>query len=73
MRPDSSRIQETSLTPRYAAVRAATESLAERGYGAVEEVRSAEEHLLFALPPELRRDLKAARPPAAPASTARTS
>jgi 4-hydroxy-3-methylbut-2-en-1-yl diphosphate reductase len=47
--------------------------LAERGYGAVEEVRSAEEHLLFALPPELRRDLKAARAPAAPASTARTS
>ncbi len=34
--------------------------LAERGYGGVEEVRSAEEHLLFALPPELRRDLKAA-------------
>jgi 4-hydroxy-3-methylbut-2-enyl diphosphate reductase len=35
--------------------------LAERGYGAVEQVRSAEETLLFALPPEIRRDLKAAR------------
>jgi 4-hydroxy-3-methylbut-2-enyl diphosphate reductase len=33
--------------------------LAARGYGDVEEVSSAEEHLLFALPPELRRDLKA--------------
>jgi 4-hydroxy-3-methylbut-2-enyl diphosphate reductase len=32
--------------------------LAERGYGDVEEVRSAEEHLLFALPQELRRDLR---------------
>jgi 4-hydroxy-3-methylbut-2-enyl diphosphate reductase len=35
--------------------------LAERGYDAVSEVQSAEESLLFALPPELRRDLKAAR------------
>ena len=34
--------------------------LAERGWGDVEEVLSAEEHLVFALPPELRRDLKAA-------------
>ena len=34
--------------------------LAERGYGQVEEVESAQEHLLFALPPELRRDLRAA-------------
>jgi 4-hydroxy-3-methylbut-2-enyl diphosphate reductase len=34
--------------------------LAERGYGQVEEVTAAEESLLFALPPELRRDLKAA-------------
>jgi 4-hydroxy-3-methylbut-2-enyl diphosphate reductase len=34
--------------------------LADRGYGEVEEVHSAEEHLMFALPPELRRDLKAA-------------
>ena len=35
--------------------------LAERGYDTVSEVQSAEESLLFALPPELRRDLKAAR------------
>jgi 4-hydroxy-3-methylbut-2-enyl diphosphate reductase len=41
-------------------VRGVLEHLAERGFGHVEEVRSAEEHLLFALPPELRRDLKAA-------------
>jgi 4-hydroxy-3-methylbut-2-enyl diphosphate reductase len=34
--------------------------LADRGYVGVEEVTSAEEHLLFALPVELRRDLKAA-------------
>ncbi|MGD9955414.1 MAG: 4-hydroxy-3-methylbut-2-enyl diphosphate reductase [Candidatus Nanopelagicales bacterium] len=34
--------------------------LAERGYGDVEEVHSVEERLQFALPPELRRDLKAA-------------
>jgi 4-hydroxy-3-methylbut-2-en-1-yl diphosphate reductase len=34
--------------------------LAERGYGTVEEVRTAEETLMFALPPELRRDMKAA-------------
>jgi 4-hydroxy-3-methylbut-2-enyl diphosphate reductase len=34
--------------------------LAERGWGDVEEITSAEEHLIFALPPELRRDLKAA-------------
>jgi 4-hydroxy-3-methylbut-2-enyl diphosphate reductase len=34
--------------------------LAERGYGDVEEVTSAEERLVFSLPPELRRDLKAA-------------
>ena len=33
--------------------------LAERGYADVEEVESAQEHLLFALPPELRRDLRA--------------
>jgi 4-hydroxy-3-methylbut-2-enyl diphosphate reductase len=36
--------------------------LAERGYGTVEEVRAAEEHLLFALPQELRRDMKAVLP-----------
>jgi 4-hydroxy-3-methylbut-2-en-1-yl diphosphate reductase len=35
--------------------------LAERGFDAVEEVVSAEEDLLFSLPKELRRDLKAAR------------
>ena len=34
--------------------------LAERGWGDVEAVHSAEESLVFALPPELRRDLKAA-------------
>jgi 4-hydroxy-3-methylbut-2-en-1-yl diphosphate reductase len=34
--------------------------LAERGYGDVEEVVSTQESLLFALPPELRRDLRAA-------------
>jgi 4-hydroxy-3-methylbut-2-enyl diphosphate reductase len=41
-------------------VRGVIEWLAERGYGEVEEVVSAEESLLFALPPELRRDMKAA-------------
>jgi 4-hydroxy-3-methylbut-2-enyl diphosphate reductase len=40
-------------------VRGVLDWLAARGYGDVEEVSSAEEHLLFALPPELRRDLKA--------------
>ena len=34
--------------------------LAERGYGDVVEVESARESLLFALPPELRRDLRTA-------------
>jgi 4-hydroxy-3-methylbut-2-enyl diphosphate reductase len=34
-------------------------SLAERGYDAVQQVTAAEESLLFALPNELRRDLKA--------------
>ena len=33
--------------------------LAERGFGDVEEVTTANEHLIFALPPELRRDMKA--------------
>ena len=33
--------------------------LAEHGYNTVTEVESAEEHLQFALPPELRRDLRA--------------
>jgi 4-hydroxy-3-methylbut-2-enyl diphosphate reductase len=40
-------------------VRGVVDWLAEHGYGDVQEVSSAEEHLLFALPPELRRDLKA--------------
>jgi len=40
-------------------VRGVLDWLAERGYADVEEVRSAEESLLFALPPELRRDMKA--------------
>ncbi len=34
--------------------------LAERGYEDVETVTATEEHLLFAIPPELRKDLKAA-------------
>lgn len=34
--------------------------LAQRGYGDVETVNAKEESLLFALPPELRKDLKAA-------------
>ena len=34
--------------------------LAEAGFGNVEEVKTAEETLIFALPPELRRDMKAA-------------
>ncbi|HUR50705.1 MAG TPA: 4-hydroxy-3-methylbut-2-enyl diphosphate reductase [Mycobacteriales bacterium] len=37
--------------------------LGERGYADVQEVVAAEESLLFALPPELRRDLKAAAAP----------
>jgi len=40
-------------------VRGVLDWLAERGYTDVEEVRSAEESLLFALPPELRRDMRA--------------
>ncbi len=35
--------------------------LAEQGYDRVEQVVSAQESLLFALPPELRRDIKAAQ------------
>jgi 4-hydroxy-3-methylbut-2-enyl diphosphate reductase len=34
--------------------------LAERGFDSVEEVTTAEETLVFSLPPELRRDMKAA-------------
>ncbi|MFN8075991.1 MAG: 4-hydroxy-3-methylbut-2-enyl diphosphate reductase [Kineosporiaceae bacterium] len=41
--------------------------LAERGYGRADEVLTAEEDLLFSLPKELRRDLKAARLTMAPA------
>jgi 4-hydroxy-3-methylbut-2-en-1-yl diphosphate reductase len=41
-------------------VRGVLEWLAERGWTDVEEVTAAQESLLFALPPELRRDLKAA-------------
>ena len=37
--------------------------LRDQGFGAVEEVTTAEETLVFALPPELRRDLKAANIP----------
>ena len=36
------------------------EELSHRGFSAVEEVTAMEESLLFALPPELRKDLKAA-------------
>ena len=36
------------------------EELARRGYGDVETVTAMEEHLLFAIPPELRKDLRAA-------------
>ena len=34
--------------------------LAKRGYSDVETVTAMEEHLLFSVPPELRKDLKAA-------------
>jgi 4-hydroxy-3-methylbut-2-enyl diphosphate reductase len=36
------------------------EELARRGFSDVETVTAMEESLLFALPPELRKDLKAA-------------
>jgi 4-hydroxy-3-methylbut-2-en-1-yl diphosphate reductase len=39
-------------------VRDVLEWLASRGYGDVEEVTAAEERLVFALPPELRRELR---------------
>jgi 4-hydroxy-3-methylbut-2-enyl diphosphate reductase len=39
-------------------VRGVLDFLEERGYPAAEEVRTADESLIFALPPELRRDLK---------------
>jgi 4-hydroxy-3-methylbut-2-enyl diphosphate reductase len=41
-------------------VRGVMDWLAERGYADVQEVESAQESLLFALPPGLRRDLRAA-------------
>ncbi|MCU0265315.1 MAG: 4-hydroxy-3-methylbut-2-enyl diphosphate reductase [Actinomycetia bacterium] len=41
-------------------VREVLDWLADVGFTDVEEVEAAEEHLLFALPPELRRDLRAA-------------
>jgi 4-hydroxy-3-methylbut-2-enyl diphosphate reductase len=41
-------------------VRGVLDWLADRGFGTVEEVVTARETVLFALPPELRRDLKAA-------------
>jgi 4-hydroxy-3-methylbut-2-en-1-yl diphosphate reductase len=44
-------------------VRGVLDWLAERGYADVQEVVSAEESLLFALPQELRRDIKAVRRP----------
>ena len=44
------------------------EWLAQRGFTDVQEISSAEEHLLFALPPELRRDLKS-RQAVAPATS----
>ncbi len=44
-------------------VRGVLDWLAERGYADVREVHSAEESQLFALPPELRRDMKAAAVP----------
>jgi 4-hydroxy-3-methylbut-2-enyl diphosphate reductase len=40
-------------------VRDVLDALAERGYGAVEEVRTATEDLMFSLPHEIRADLKA--------------
>ncbi len=42
-------------------VRGVLDLLAERGFPAPEEVQSAEESLIFSLPAELRRDLKAAQ------------
>jgi 4-hydroxy-3-methylbut-2-enyl diphosphate reductase len=41
-------------------VRTVLDWLSVHGYGNVEEVRATEESLLFSLPPELRKDLKAA-------------
>jgi 4-hydroxy-3-methylbut-2-enyl diphosphate reductase len=41
------------------------ERLAELGHGSVEEVRTAEEDLVFSLPRELRHDASGARDPRA--------
>jgi 4-hydroxy-3-methylbut-2-enyl diphosphate reductase len=46
-------------------VTALLERLAEAGYGTVDEVRTAEEDLVFSLPRELRRDASGARDPRA--------
>jgi len=40
--------------------------LAQAGFGDVDEVETAEETLVFALPPELRRDIKAAQADVSP-------
>jgi 4-hydroxy-3-methylbut-2-enyl diphosphate reductase len=40
-------------------VQGVLEWLAARGFGSVEEIDSVRETLTFALPPELRRDIKA--------------
>ena len=40
-------------------VAAVLEWLAEHGFADIEEITSADEHLQFALPPELRRDMRA--------------
>ena len=53
-------------------VREVLELLAQHGYGEPEEVRTAQEDLLFSLPRELRKDLKLA-PAGAPASSCSTS
>ncbi|MEQ4209953.1 4-hydroxy-3-methylbut-2-enyl diphosphate reductase [Actinopolymorpha sp. B17G11] len=43
-------------------VKGVLDLLRERGFPAAEEVRTADESLIFALPPELRRDLRNSRP-----------
>ena len=54
-------------------VREVLELLAQHGYGEPEEVRTAQEDLLFSLPRELRKDLKLAPAGGAPASSCSTS
>jgi len=41
-------------------VQGVLDMLVEKGYPVAEEIRTADESLIFALPPELRRDLKGA-------------